>query len=52
MNLLRVIILWTWSSFASYFLCFEDTYFQGKNTNIYAFYYYEGITGVIASLLA
>lgn len=49
LNLVRLIILWTASSFCSYFMLFENKYLEG---NIYVFYYYEGITGVIASLLA
>jgi len=46
---LRLIILWTASSYASYFMVFENKYIEG---NIFIFYYYEGISGVIASLLA
>jgi len=49
LNLFRLVIMWTASSFASYFMFFENKYMEG---NIYIFYYYEGITGVIASLLA
>ena len=49
LNLIRLAIMWTASSFASYFMFFENKYMEG---NIYIFYYYEGITGVIASLLA
>jgi hypothetical protein len=49
LNLLRLIILWSASSYASYFMFFENKYLEG---NIYIFFYYEGISGVIASLLA
>ena len=49
LNLLRLIILWSASSFASYFMFFENKYLEG---NIYLFFYYEGFSGVIASLLA
>jgi len=49
LNLIRLILMWTASSFASYFMIFENKYLEG---NIYVFYYYEGITGVVASLLA
>jgi len=48
-NLVLLIILWTASSYASYFMVFENKYIEG---NIFIFYYYEGITGVIASLMA
>ena len=49
LNLLRLCILWSASSYASYFMFFENKYLEG---NIYIFFYYEGISGVIASLLA
>ena len=49
LNLLRLIILWSASCFTSYFMIFENKYFDGT---IFTFYYYEGITGVVASLLA
>ena len=48
-NLLMLCILWSASSYASYFMFFENKYLEG---NIYVFFYYEGVTGVIASLCA
>jgi hypothetical protein len=48
-NLVLLIILWTASSYASYFMVFENKYIEG---NIFVFYYYEGVSGVIASLMA
>ena len=49
LNLLRLIILWSASCFTSEFMTYENKYFEGT---IFIYYYYEGITGVVASLLA
>jgi hypothetical protein len=48
LNLLRLIVLWTAAAFASYFMLYENKYMEGS---IFTFYYYEGITGVTASIL-
>lgn len=48
LNLARLIVLWTASAFASYFMLYENKYMEGS---IFTFYYYEGITGVVASIL-
>jgi len=48
-NLLILITLWTTSSFAAYFIVNENSYIA---QSLFAFCYFEGLTGVAASLLA